>query len=211
MKVSEDPHTQAAIARSLTASYPRMTDDQVREIIRLLGNQEAEQVTAAADRHALSDEGRFPPQAGQLLEHIRKIQAEERRLAPAMLPMRGQKTTLPVPAHMRTYFNGKQDIEVYASLCHECSDTGFARFYHSQDEKWVYLATEALALPEGMFRRLRISRAICDCEAGRCRTERDLWTTRFSDGRNLSVYPRLENIRRLSRKRQRQERLEIGA
>ena len=211
MRVSDDIDAQAGLARNLTRSYPRMENDQVGELLRLLGNQDTEAVAAAIDQHLLGSAAKFPPQPGQLLEHIQTAERDARRESTLPVPT-GRRKRVAVPESLQRYFKASH-LNVWPSNCHECSDTGFARFYTSTDERRVYLATEALELPEGIFAKLRVNRAICDCDAGFQLPERDLRTTRYPDlkGHEMNTHIRLETIRRMSKIRQRRERQEVGA
>ena len=78
MRVKDDQSAQAGISSVLLGNYPRMTDEQLSELLRLLGNSEADDVVAALDAHILSEDGRFPPQAGQILEQMRRKAEREK-------------------------------------------------------------------------------------------------------------------------------------
>lgn len=212
MKINESTQAQEGMARVLAGNYPRITDDQVGELLRLLGNAEAEQVMEAIDAHITSEDGRFPPQAGQILEQMRR-KAQASRPDPFKRdpfegrPRRGKKRVA-VPKNMQGR-TGWSHIEVWPVKCLECGDTGIARFYHD-GRKRVWLATEAVDLPEEMFARLRHASAVCDCQRGLSAPERMLYTVHRRSDRDMPVYPRLEVIRRRSEQRQSRELQEVA-
>jgi len=208
MTIATETDARIGLTNTLLRQYPRMSDEQTDELMRLLGNQETEAVAGAIDKHALSSEGRFPPQAGQLLEHIRSIDAATKRKV-VHVTHRGQKVAVHVPENLRKHFGNTETIEVYAVRCQECGDTGMARFYCSYDESRVYTATDALKLSHALFEHLRVTRAVCDCDAGIGHPARNVWTS--VKGYDMAVYPRLEMIRRMSHQQRRRERQEIGA
>lgn len=212
MKISENKQAQEGMVRVLTGNYPRITDDQVSELLRLLGNAEAEEVMDAIDAHITSEKGQFPPQAGQVMEQMRR-KAEREKPNPfhrdpfANRPKTGRKT-VPVPERYRAYTKTGA-IEVWPVRCHSCGDTGIARFYHDV-KKRVWLADEAHDLPDAMFAKLRMASAVCDCKTGTYCRERSLLAIHTRTQREMPLYPRLEFIKRKAAQRRASDLQEVA-
>ena len=77
----DDPGAIDALNRCLLANYKNLGTDGAREILRLLGNQDSQDVADALDRHLLSAGARFPPKPGDITEHIRDIETKRRQAA----------------------------------------------------------------------------------------------------------------------------------
>lgn len=212
MKICEDTKAQEGMVKVLTGNYPRITDDQVSELLRLLGNAEVEEVMDAIDAYILSEKGQFPPQAGQILEQMRR-KAQTDRPNPfqrdpfANRPKTGRKR-VPVPERYRAYTK-TGEIEVWPVRCHSCGDTGIARFYHD-DRKRVWLVEEAHDLPDEMFAKLRMASAVCDCQKGVYCRERSLVAIHTRTEREMPLYPRLEFIRRKAAQRRATDLQEVA-
>jgi len=210
MKIKDDAEGRIGLTSVLAGNYTRITDDQINELWRLLGNCEVDDVAQALDAHILSEEGRFSPQAGQLLEQIRRTELKSRTNPMERDPFKGRSKKGRQKAPMPDKYQdpeGRKHLLVWPVDCQECGDTGIARFYHD-DRKRVWLASEALELPQAMFDRLKRATAVCDCDEGRGRSERMLSTEH--KGRTMAVYPRLEHIRQMSSHRRDEQMREVA-
>lgn len=192
------------ISRALLRTYPRMGDVQAEEFCRHLGKQNAEQVCTAIDRHILSAAGQWPPVPGQILAQLRDMEIEARRTGPAP-SLWGTPIVVDVPVGMRAYWS-QPTVEVYPVTCMDCGDSGMARWYYTWDDdqpRRVYLTGEIERLPAALMAKLRVAVAVCSCEAGQGRPERDQRVTRRHRGAEITMdlYPRLEGIRRLAERR----------
>lgn len=208
MTTLTDTTAQDGVSQALYAAYPRITDDQVLTIIRLLENQDADTVVKGLDRHILSEDGQWPPSAGQIMAHVREMdrEAQQKRQQEAQKPLSGPRKVVQVPDHIRSFVGAKngenRTVEVFPSPCPHCCGRGLARFYHSIDNgpRRVWLAPDALNLPESTLARTRVSYAICDCEDGQNHPQAHLHVARFPSDPEHTVpaWPHLSQIRKMA-------------
>lgn len=193
-----------AISKALLGTYPRMTEDQLLAFCKHLAKLDATEVCTAIDRHILSTAGQWPPVPGQILAQLRDMAVEAARAAPVP-SLWGTPIVVDVPEGMRGYWS-KPTVEVYPVTCMDCGDSGMARWYYTWDDdkpRRVYLSSEIERLPAALMAKLRVAVAVCSCEAGQGRPERDQRVTRSHRGAEVTMdlYPRLEVIRRRAERR----------
>lgn len=223
---------QGQLARVLLQHYPRLMDaERLRALWDSIGNEDAEAVAMAIDAHVrdTSDDGQgrpvgqYPPSAAHIMRHIKrwhdeaaKQEREEQHQTRQRVQDRkaGRRIPLKLPDFVTKQFTHLAGINhTWTSDCHECSDKGLASFFAEYDPRSdryvpgrVYLRSEAMALPQEQYDRLRRHTAVCDCQAGHVRPERALTVMRWSDKHGCEVevptYPKLEHIRTIAGRRQ---------
>jgi hypothetical protein len=209
-RLREDEGARRGLTSVLMTNYKNVDIEQAREILRLLHDQDVQEVADALDVHLLSAAARFPPKPGDLLEHIRHNAAAKRRQAPKSQIVK-RKVTVQMTPQLAGYFpKGLETLELTANTCQDCGDTGMARFYvnftdegHVSRPQRVYTAAEAFALPDPMFKHLRVSKAFCDCDMGRAMPGRG--ETMSKSNRQVSICPTLGEIQETSRRQRRRE------
>ena len=210
MNLRDDPDARRALCNVLMTNYKNLDIGGAQEVLRLLEGQDVQIIADAIDRHLLSTAARFPPKAGDLVEHIRAIENERRQTVSIPATPRGRTATVQMTPELAGYFPGLSEIELLTTNCRDCGDTGMARYYKNWDDEGhpnrtqrVYTAAQALQLPSPMFGHLRVSMAVCDCTVGRSAPCRQARTVHKNV--EISTWPTLGEIQMIADKQRQKE------
>lgn len=219
MNLHESKPHMDLLTLTLTEAYGRQAEDTyITGLIRALGQQEAESAVAAVKAHIIDTTeirgriiGTWPPKPADILKRLQSVQMRPVAQSGPPTPIAGPLVEVKVPdMHVnedgRPVLGTMRTILAPQSRCRECSDTGIARFYHDhRDTTRVYLASEFLELPAELLKPLKVGSAICDCQMGNDRPERnwthDTWSAEHGGKIKINVYPRMKRIRQLAARR----------
>jgi hypothetical protein len=233
LKLSEDNNAQRGIVKILETTYGKQAKifGVVPALIDRLGDVEVDTAIAALDAHITdtTDEngqtvGHWMPKAADILAHVKRLVEVERKRQAGVrqsAPMGDGSRVIQVP---RVVFNnrggvtmnGTKNATSWPNKCRECADRGIARFvYDPNDMSRVWLASEALELPDAILWRLKYSDAVCDCPQAYHRPESGWrvvkWCGNHGGDVDIPVFPQMRTIKALAAKRRAVEAVQATA